>query len=212
MQIGPVRTAEGPTRMMLPDFELDFGLTRDVELDIDGAWSLRGRDGTAFAQPTSAPDNLWIATKLALTPPESRTRMYSLRLQLGPRLPLAEDAHGLGYEALVLLGLTVRSVKIAFNAGGVIDAGAEIGRDRPTAVQGGVDVSTPLAPSLALLGEVGGTRYVSADPHEVHVTAGLSWTATPGLDLSLVGLVGFLDGADRRGLLLGVTRNVALVP
>jgi hypothetical protein len=41
-------------------------------------------------------------------------------------------------------------------------------------------------------------------------TAGLKWAASRSLDLSIVGLWGFLAGSDRYGALLGISPKIRL--
>ena len=53
-------------------------------------------------------------------------------------------------------------------------------------------------------------RFVSDDPHQLLATAGLKWAASPALDLSVVGLWGFLAGNDRYGALLGISPKLRL--
>ena len=36
-------------RLLVPDFELDLGITSTVELDIDGAWAVEGQSGAPFS-------------------------------------------------------------------------------------------------------------------------------------------------------------------
>ena len=42
------------------------------------------------------------------------------------------------------------------------------------------------------------------------VTLGPQWSVTPNLDISLIGLLGFLAGSDRYGVLLGVSPKFRL--
>src|SRR5439155_16024967 len=65
VQMGAVR-GEGPWRVVVPDVELDIGLTRNVELDVDGAYAIEGPDDGSFSLDHAAPDNVWIAAKLGL--------------------------------------------------------------------------------------------------------------------------------------------------
>src|SRR5690242_17343954 len=48
LQFGPLR---GPDawRVVLPDFELDLGLTSNVELGLDGAYAVEGAAGHGFS-------------------------------------------------------------------------------------------------------------------------------------------------------------------
>ena len=53
-------------------------------------------------------------------------------------------------------------------------------------------------------------RFVSSDPNQVLATAGFTWSALESLDLSVTGLLGFLAGSDRYGVLLGVSPKLRL--
>ena len=53
-------------------------------------------------------------------------------------------------------------------------------------------------------------RFLSADPHQLTATAGLAWSPSARLELSLVAVGGLLAGGDRYGLLLGVSPKFAL--
>src|SRR5436305_2681888 len=41
LQMGVIRS-QGPWRVVVPDFELDFGILPNLELDIDGAYAIEG--------------------------------------------------------------------------------------------------------------------------------------------------------------------------
>ena len=58
--------------------------------------------------------------------------------------------------------------------------------------------------------ELGGAYYFSADPHELAFTLGATCAVTKKLDVSATALAGFLPGADRAGLLLGVSPQIDL--
>src|SRR6187399_1337448 len=83
-QFGVVFRDDPPkTRVFVPDSELDYGLTKRVELDVDGAVSLAKVDGktTGFVDP------LWTAVKLGFVEDKDELdprRVYALGAQLGP--------------------------------------------------------------------------------------------------------------------------------
>ncbi len=207
---------EGETagRVIIPDLELSLGIARNVQLEIDAAYAIEGPPVGRFALDHPAPDNLWLSTKIGLFDwrDEGSGRAWAGGAQLGPKLPLAPDAHGAGYEALALLGRTVRRTHLVVNAGGFVDPAPDGRRRRSVAVEGGLDLDLDLdaAGDWSLVGELGAVGFVSGERAQGHVTAGLSWGATPDLDLSLIGLLGFLGGGDRAGVLLGVTPRFAL--
>jgi hypothetical protein len=211
LQIGATSgDGDSGNRLILPDFELDIGLFPNVELDLDGAFSLTHFDR---ADRSLAGDPLWTAVKLGLY--DSREGKepdaIAIGMQLGPRIPTI-GARGVGYAALGLVGFTNHGRQLVVNLGGIIDPGEQITRGQSKSVVGGVDISVDLdsRSTWSLLGEVSGAHYVSADPDEIITTAGLGFSATPSLDLSLVVLADLLPGGDRVGVLLGASPTVAL--
>jgi hypothetical protein len=212
LQFGILR-GDAPWRVALPDVELDIGLAPGAEIDIDGAYSIEDFDDGALSFD-HAPDDLWVAAKLELydAVDEVTHAGWALGTQLGPKLPTARDARGVGYEGLVLLGRHWGSGNhLVLNMGGLVDPGAAVASRRPVGVEGGVDLSVALGgTNLSVSGELGGVRYFSAEPHQLHATAGITWASTSMLDISLIGLVGLLRGGDRAGVLLGVSPKIAL--
>jgi hypothetical protein len=55
------------------------------------------------------------------------------------------------------------------------------------------------------VGEVSGVAFTSPDPNQLLTTAGIKWSPRESFDLSLVGVLGYLDGSDRWGILLGLS-------
>ena len=207
LQLGAVR-GDVPWRLVVPDVELDLGISRTVELDVDGAYAIAGTDDGRFTLDHPAPDNIWLAAKLGLY--DSRetgaTTAWAMGVQLGPKVPLAPEAHGVGYEALVLVGRTWGASHLVLNLGAIVDPGAQISTQRPAGLEGGVDLDLALGQSaFSLTGELGGVRFFSADPHQLHATAGVTWAANDKLDISAIGLIGLLSGGDQRGILLGIS-------
>jgi hypothetical protein len=212
LQVGPMR---GPDawRLVVPDMEIDLGLWSTVELDLDAAYAIESNDDTRFTLDHPAPDNIWIAAKLGLGDwrTEGSTHAWGLGLQLGPKVPVARDAHGVGYEALFLFGYTWGESHLVLNLGGRIDPGGQVGAERPIAAEGGLDLDVESGlPDLSVTGEIGTVLYVSPDPDELHMTAGLKWSPNENLDLSVVGLFGFLPGGDQAGILFGVSPKFQL--
>jgi len=200
-------------RLVVPDVEVDLGLFPEVELDIDGAYAIEGPDDGRFAFDHPAPDNIWVAAKLGLydSRKEGETSAWALGAQLGPKFPTARDLHGVGYEGLLLLGRVWDDSHFVVNIGGLLDPGPEIGRNRTLGIEGGIDTEFDLGRwGLSVTGELGGVRYFSSDPHELHATAGLNWGVNDMLDLSIVGLGGFLPGGYHEGVLLGISPKVKL--
>jgi hypothetical protein len=52
--------------------------------------------------------------------------------------------------------------------------------------------------------------FLSSDPNQLLATAGLKWNAGPMLEVTLIGLWGFLAGSDRYGLLVGLSPKLRL--
>ena len=84
---------------------------------------------------------------------------------------------------------------------------------RPIGVELGLDLDQDLdaAGRFSLTGELSGVRFVTSDPPQLLATAGITFAANDNLDLSLVGLVGFLEGSDRYGALLGISPKFKLL-
>src|SRR4029077_15088778 len=108
-----------------------------------------------------------------------------------------------GLEGLFLLGWRIQQTTLVFNLGGLIDPRADPNTPRPTAVEGGIDLSYPLdqAQRWTLTGEFSGVRYLSPDEDQLSVTLGITWSPSDIPDLSVTALGGPLSGGDRWGIL-----------
>ena len=117
--------------------------------------------------------------------------------------------HGLR-EGLLLAGHTWGESHIVLNAGGLVDPGAQVSSGRPVAIEGGLDLDLHFGKSpLSITGEFASVHFFSADADQLNATGGVTYGVTDDLDLSIVGLVGFLGG-DRAGVLFGVSPKFAL--
>ena len=211
VQVGMVR-GDAPWRLVVPDVEVDVGISQNVELDVDGAYAIEGPGNGQFSFDHPAPDNLWVAAKLGLydSRDDGRSAAWAIGAQLGPKLPLANDAHGIGYEALLLVGHTRGESHIVLNAGGLVDPGAGISSGRPAGIEGGLDLDLHFGHSpLSITGELAAVHFFSPDADQLNMTGGVTLAASEQLDFSLLGLVGFLGG-DRAGVLFGVSPKFAL--
>ena len=211
-QFGMMRSADGPSRLIVPDVELDIGLARNVELDIDASYAIEGPDAGPFALDHAAPDNVWVAAKVGLLDVRNLAAhtAWALGVQLGPKLPVAHGTSRLGAEGLLLVGRTMGRAHLVLNVGGLVDPYVEdTGRAR--GYEAGLDFAVDLDAqgTWSLLAELGGVRFVSDDASQLHATLGASVSATEWLDLSATGLVGLLEGGDRLGLLFGVSPKLA---
>jgi hypothetical protein len=214
LQFGAIRS-QGPWRVVVPDFELDFGLLPWLELDLDGAYAVEGPSSGPFSFDHAAPDSLWPTLKLGVfdSHDAETKRAWALGAQLGPKIPVAPGAHGIGFEGLALLGYMFGPLHTVLNMGGFVDPAPDATSSRPIGIEGGLDFELELGQSnrYSLIGEVSGVRFVSDDPQQLLATAGLKWAALPTLDLSIIGLWGFLAGSDRYGVLLGISPKFHLL-
>ncbi len=213
MAFGVVR-GEVAGRWLVPDFDINIGLTPNVELGIDGAWTIEGTPDRLFSLDHRAPDNLWLSSKLGLWTARDTARQtaWAIGAQLGPRVALAPGAHGAGFQALALAGRTIRRAHFVFNVGGLLEPGAEVSRGRPTAILVGIDAQIDLDAkgTWAIAADVSGVVFVSAQKHQLATTAGPVWAATPWLDLGVNGIFGFLAGGDQYGVMLIVSPKVTI--
>jgi hypothetical protein len=208
VQIGFIRS-QGPWRLVLPDFELDLGMLPWLELDLDGAYALEGPDNGPFALDHAAPDALWPSIKLGLWDSHDNLGRSgrAIGAQLGPKLPVAAGSHGFGFEGLLLFGGSLRRLQLVLNLGGFIDPAPDAVSSYPIGIETGVDMQLKLddVDRFSITGEISGVYFLTADPNQFLVTAGLTWSPWKSLDLSIVGLYGLLVGSDRYGVLLGVS-------
>jgi hypothetical protein len=213
LQFGAVRSP-GPWRFVIPDFELDFGIHHNIELDLDGAYAVSGPDSGAFSLDHSVPDSLWPSVKVGLwnDHDHDRSRSRAVGIQVGPKLPVAPGAHGLGGEALLVLGGSRGGLNLVLNIGGFIEPAQDAASNRQVGGEAGLDLQLQLDSQnrFQLTGELATSYFVSPDPNQLHATGGITWSATPMLDFSVVFLAGFLAGDDRYGILFGVSPKLRM--
>ena len=186
-------------RVVMPDFELDLGLWRHLELDVDGAFAMEGPMSGPFSFDHTAPDSLWLSLKAGFD---------SVGVQVGPKLPVAPGTHGLGVEGVALAALRAGPMTLAFNGGGFLEPRPDSG-PAPSGLEAGLDLDLDFTERWGMTGELGGVRFFTSDPTQLFLTAGVTFSPTPMLELSLVGLYG-LHGGDRYGALVGVSPKVRL--
>jgi hypothetical protein len=212
LQVG-VTHGDGPpgNRVILPDFEFDLGLTPNVEIDIDGAFGFDRYDQTSRRFVGEA---LWTGVKLGFVDfkNDAGTRSFAIGMQLGPRWPTIGDTRGIGYGALALFGLNGGRAHTVLNAGGFVDPGPEITRDKPRSVLGGISFALDLDERAVWTfdAEFAVAHYLSPDPDELAGGFGFSFDPSKNLELSIIGIAGFLPGYDRFTLLMGMTPKVDL--
>ena len=212
-QFGLMRDGQS-WRAVLPDFEVDVGITSWLELDLDGTFALASHSRSLFPPSTPTPDNLWLSTKIGLldTRDDEDHSSWALGVRQGPRLPAARDTSSLGYEALLLLGRTMPCGQFVLNLGAFVDP-AVYRHGRPAGVSFGLDATLPWAPhpDFAVIAQVFGGWYPTGDPSELAASAGLQWSPTDMLDLSLIGMGGSLAGGAAYGVLFGVSPMLRLL-
>lgn len=198
-------------RMVAPDFELDLGLVPGLELDLDGGFAVEGAGAKRLFDHTTR-DNVWPSLKVGVFDVRDAVhdRAWALGFQLGPKLPTASGAAGVGVEGLVLLARMMGALHLVFEVGGLVDP-RSAGAGRPVGAEAGVDLELELVPDRwSLLGELGGVWYRTADPAQLVATAGIQWSPSARLDVSLVAMLGVASGSDPFGLLIGFSPRFTL--
>src|SRR5262252_3223515 len=122
-------------------------------------------------------------------------------------LPVAPGAHGVGVEALAVMGGAIRRLTCVLNMGGFYDPAPDAVSHRPGGLELGLDLQFKLddIDRFSLKGEISGTTFVTSDPNQAQVTLGFAWNVLPMLELSLTGLLGTPSGGDKYGLLFGIS-------
>jgi len=209
LQVGAIRS-QGPWRAVVPDFELDFGLLRNVELDLDGAYAIEGPAVGPFAFDHAAPDSLWLSMKLGLFDFEYEGRGFALGIQGGPKLPVATGSHGVGVEGLLLIGINLGRTHLVVNLGAFLDPVPAPDSGRPVALEAGLDLDQDIDAQghWSFKGELSAVRFLSSDPNQLLATGGFAWSPRDEIELSVIGLWGFLAGNDRYGVLLGFSPKI----
>ncbi len=206
LEVGAVKGTDS-NRIVVPDAELDLGLTDQLELDVDGAFTLDSAAGYRVS-----PDNLWMALKAGLLSFQnaSRSRVLSMGLQLGPKLPLARQAQGLGLEGLFLFGAYYPRTHFIVNMGGLVDP-AVGNTSRPCGYEGGLSFDHDLTDAWNISAEIGGVYFFSTDPRQLHTAAGIAWALSESWTFSGTFMLGMARGSDPYGLFLGVSPKVRLL-
>jgi hypothetical protein len=220
LQMGVIRS-RGPARIVVPDFEIDLGLLPNLELDLDGAYAIEGPPAGPFAFDHAAPDSLWLSAKIGFWDwrdddaggaGADGATVWAVGAQAGPKLPVASGSHGLGAEALLLISHPHHRTHLVLNLGAFVDPSPDAAGGRPIGLEAGLDIVQDLdaGARYSLTGELSGVRFLSSDPAQLLATAGVAWSPRPEIQLSLIALVGFLEGSDRYGVLLGFSPKLRL--
>jgi hypothetical protein len=212
LQFGLIR-GQAAYRVSSPGFDLDLGLTRNLELDVSGEFAVAGPDEETFTFDRTSPDNTWTSLKAGLLDVAiGDADALTTGVQLGPQLPTARGNAGLGLEGLVLAGWRHGETLLMVNLGGLLDPRPGGGDPRPAGLEGGLDLSIPVDAAVrwTLYAGLSGVHYLATYQDQMNVLAGVIWSASGRLDVSLTVLGGPTGGGDRWGVLLGLTPRARL--
>lgn len=201
-----------PSRPLVTDLELDLGVLPNLELNVDAAFYGEGPAGGAFRFDKRRADPVWTALKFGVWDGRDATTKtaWALGAQLGPRFALARDLHGVGYEALLLLGRVIPSWHFVGNAGFLYDAPTGAVPHRSVGWEIGLDISRELGKTWALIGEVATVRFLSDDDPQLYATLGVARSFGAHLDVSAIVLAGYPPNGDHFGFLLGASPKLDL--
>jgi hypothetical protein len=209
VQGGFVTGADGQ-RVVMPDVEASVGISSHVELALDGTFGLDHLSKPRFL------DNTLLAVRIGMfDEPDApgSSSSWSGGVQAGPRLPTLPQAHGLGMEALAIVGRTAHGMHLFAQVGSIIDPSEPVegygSRIHPYALEAGLDLDLDLDDddTWSLNAELGSITYFSPHRDQLHLAGGPAVRVSKWLELSLVGLVGVLPGGDRFGLLAGANTH-----
>ena len=165
----------GPWRFVIPDFELDFGILPNLELDLDGAYSIEGPASGSFSFDHGVPYSLWPSVKVGLynDHDDQTNRARAVGIQVGPRIPIASGAHGIGFESLVVFGGSRRGLNVAVNLGAFVEPPADAVSRSPWASSRGSTCELTLDSQnrFQLTGELATAYFFTADPRQLHATS-----------------------------------------
>jgi hypothetical protein len=207
-QLGVIKGEDG-TRTYAPDYEASLGITPQLQLEIDGSFGVDDSGRPQFL------DNTLVGMRLTVVDirdsPES-TSAWAGGVQFGPRLPTTLGSHGVGVEALAIGGRTAGRLHLYLQVGTLLDplqASPGTRGVRPFGAEAGVDLDLDLDEGgrWSLKAELGGVKFFSPHASQLHLTGGPAVFVVPWLELSLVGVLGFLSGGDHYGALLGAATS-----
>jgi hypothetical protein len=210
LQLGLIRD-RGGFRLIIPDFELNFGVHPRLELGLDGTIAFEGSTGGPYVLERPALDTLWLSAKIGIYSERVRSTLWAVGLQLGPKLPTSAS-RGVGVESVALVEHTRSRLHLVLNGGGFVDPPPDPDCAYPKAIEGGIDLALDLnaTASTTLTGELAGIYYFSADPYQLTGTVGLKHAVDDRFDISLLVLVGQINGTLHYGLLVGLSPKFRL--
>jgi hypothetical protein len=192
--------AEDGSRLVAPDFEVDIGLLKWLELDIDSGYSLvkleRG-ERHWVGEP------VWTALRFDLYSWErgETGRTFGVGLQVGPRFPNLRNLGGVGFAGLLLFGGGTRTFHVVANIGGSVELAHAFG------LIYGVGFQQELSDehNIALIGQLAAIEYFDDSPSQLLLSVGAQKGLSDELEVELVVLGGPAYAGDRIGVLAGAT-------
>lgn len=188
------------SRLIVPDFELDVGITKWLELDIDSGYHYR-KLGQESREWVGAP--IWTALRFDLysVKDDATGRTFGVGAQIGPRLPNLRNVGGVGAAGLVLVGGGNKSINVVGNFGLTAD------KQQALAFNYGVGLAYTLdeASKLAVVGQIAGAYYFQRDADQLLVLAGVQRSLNEDLEIQILLLTGPIYDGDRIGVLIGTT-------
>ncbi len=206
---------EAAGRWLAPDFDLDLGLSPNVEIGIDGAVAIEGSDDRPLSLDHLTQDNLWLSSKIGLWDARDADapRAWAAGFQLGPRIAASPEARGTGFQVLGLVARTIGRSQTVLNLGGLVEPGSSVSSGRPTAALVGIDFKLDLDQDgvFSMVLDASLVAFLSSDKSQLTSTGGFVFRASPWLDLSATALVGALAGGDRYGAYIGMSPKLPLL-
>jgi hypothetical protein len=192
------------SRAIIPDLELDLGLTDWLEVDIDGAFSLTQLGGP---HTQIGGDPLWTSLRFELlNVDDDEGDEFGIGLQVGPRFRTFDNAKGVGLGSLLLIGGGSKRLHAVANIGAFLD------RDQAYAIAFGGDLEYDLERKhkWSLQAQLAGAHYFGDthgddDPDQIFILAGFGAQVSESLELSMLLLTGPFARGDRIGALVDAT-------
>lgn len=191
------------SRLILPDFEVDLGITRWLELDVDTGYSYINV-GSERREWVGQP--IWTALRFDLYSKRNEVtgNNFGVGVQAGPRLPNLRNLGGVGFSGLVLFGGGTRKFHIVANLGSTADI------EQALAFNYGVSAGYEFDSKVSIVGQVAGVYYFQRDTDQLLLLVGVSRALTEELEIELLALGGPVYDGDRIGLLVGMTYRTGL--
>ncbi len=208
---GLLRDGQGRHEVM-PDLSLDLGLTKSTELNIDGTFARISQGPNTWGGMSNAPDNIWLSLKNPLWTNRVRhsESAQTIGVQYGLKLPVARQSHGLGAQALGMFGLSATQRRLVLNIGYFVDP--TTANVQAWGALSGVDYEFDLDPEgvWQITGDLSGAWYGQDHTKELALTGGVTYVWQEKIELSLLGLGGWLAGGPAVGGFINVSPRITL--